>query len=91
MLAMGFILTKAVKKAWKAQIGLAAGPDGRCGATGEVFGKSTMLSKDLHFRLHGTRPCAYNSEAFMAITLQVWLLLVVKCFAADDHVAGESR
>lgn len=92
MHAMGFILTKTVKKTWRAQIGLAAGPDGRCGATWvALFGKSPMLSKALHLRLPGARPCAYNSVEFMAMFFQARILLLIMAFAVDDRATGESR
>lgn len=92
MHTMGCILTKTVNKTWRAQIGLAAGPGGLCGATWvDLFEKLPMLSKALHIRMQGTRPYAYNSEAFMAIIFQAWLLLLVMAFAVGDRAAGESR
>ncbi|NDP48522.1 MAG: hypothetical protein GZ085_09070 [Sulfuriferula multivorans] len=56
MHAMIFILTKAVKKTWQAQIGLAAGLDGRCGATWAVlFENHQYCRKPYNFgcRTHG--------------------------------------
>ncbi len=50
-----------------------------------------MLSKDLHFRVQGARPYAFNSEEFMAIILEAWLLLLVMLFAVDNRAAGELR
>lgn len=73
-------------------MGLAAGLDDRCGAIWVgLFGKSSVLLKDLHFRVQGARPYAYNRETFLAIMFQAWLLLLVIAFAVDDHAASESR